>query len=88
MKINQYGTQSVNPYQKNYEKPAVQKEAAKPKDKVEISSHAKELQNASDAVTKTRQEKIAQLKADIESGTYKIDSNSIAENIVNFYKKQ
>ena len=55
---------------------------------LEISSHAKELQNASDAVTKTRQEKIAQLKADIESGTYKIDSNSIAENIVNFYKKQ
>ncbi len=54
---------------------------------MEISSHAKELQNASDAVTKTRQEKIAQLKADIESGTYKIDSNSIAENIVNFYKK-
>ena len=53
---------------------------------MEISSHAKELQNASDAVTKTRQEKIAQLKADIESGTYKIDSNSIAENIVNFYK--
>ncbi|MBY8911566.1 flagellar biosynthesis anti-sigma factor FlgM [Bacillus sp. YC2] len=86
MKINQYGTQSVNPYQKNFEKQAVQKEAAKPKDKVEISSHAKVLQN--DAVTKSRHEKIAQLKADIESGTYKIDSNSIAEKIVNFYKKQ
>lgn len=36
MKINQYGTQSVNPYQKNYEKQAVQKEAAKPKDKVKF----------------------------------------------------
>lgn len=87
MKINQYGTQSVNPYQK-ITKSKPYKKRPQPKDKVEISSHAKELQNASDAVTKTRQEKIAQLKADIESGTYKIDSNSIAENIVNFYKKQ
>ncbi|MCY8164956.1 flagellar biosynthesis anti-sigma factor FlgM, partial [Bacillus inaquosorum] len=25
MKINQFGTQSVNPYQKNYDKQAVQK---------------------------------------------------------------
>ncbi len=29
MKINQYGTQSVNPYQKNYEKQAVQKRGRK-----------------------------------------------------------
>ncbi|KAA6447924.1 flagellar biosynthesis anti-sigma factor FlgM [Bacillus atrophaeus] len=86
MKINQFGTQSVNPYQKNYDKHAVQKTSAQPKDKVEISSQAKELQNASDI--KSRQEKIAQLKAEIENGSYKVDGNSIAENMVNFYKKQ
>ncbi|MGZ9792612.1 flagellar biosynthesis anti-sigma factor FlgM [Bacillus atrophaeus] len=86
MKINQFGTQSVNPYQKNYDKQAVQKTSAQPKDKVEISSQAKELQNASDI--KSRQEKIAQLKAEIENGSYKVDGNSIAEKMVNFYKKQ
>ncbi|MCM3354562.1 MULTISPECIES: flagellar biosynthesis anti-sigma factor FlgM [Bacillus] len=88
MKINQFGTQSVNPYQKNYEKQAVQKNAAQPKDKIEISSQAKELQNASDAVTGSRQEKIAQLKAQIENGSYKVDANHIAKNMINFYKKQ
>lgn len=64
----------------------MQKTSAQPKDKVEISSQAKELQNASDI--KSRQEKIAQLKAEIENGSYKVDGNSIAENMVNFYKKQ
>ncbi|MEC2218992.1 flagellar biosynthesis anti-sigma factor FlgM [Bacillus subtilis] len=88
MKINQFGTQSVNPYQKNYDKQAVQKTVAQPQDKMEISSHATALHTASDAVTKTRQEKIAQLTADIESGTYTLDSNSIAEYIVNLYTQQ
>lgn len=44
MKINQFGTQSVNPYQKNYDKQAVQKTVAQPQDKIEISSQAKEMQ--------------------------------------------
>lgn len=68
MKINQFGTQSVNPYQKNYEKQAVQKTAAQPKDKIEISSQAKELQNASDAVTGSRQEKLSSLKRKLKTG--------------------
>jgi len=73
MKINQYGTQPVNPYHKS--------------DKVEISAKAKELQKGPDLM-KERQEKIAQLKAAVENGTYKVDGKGIAEKMVNFYKQQ
>lgn len=68
MKINQFGTQSVNPYQKNYDKQAVQKTAAQPQDKIEISSQAKEMQHASDAVTGSRQEKLRSLKRKLKTG--------------------
>lgn len=33
---------------------------------------------------KERQEKIAQLKAAVENGTYKVDGKGIAEKMVNF----
>lgn len=62
------------------------KTAAQPQDKIEISSQAKEMQHASDAVTGSRQEKIAQLKAQIENGSYKVDANHIAKNMINFIK--
>lgn len=41
MKINQFGTQSVNPYQKNYDKQAVQKTAAQPQDKLKFHHRLK-----------------------------------------------
>ncbi|MFC1286976.1 flagellar biosynthesis anti-sigma factor FlgM [Bacillus paralicheniformis] len=88
MKINQYGTQPVNPYHKSFEKQTASSQAAaQPEDKVEISEKAKELQKGPDLM-KERQEKIAQLKAAVENGTYKVDGKGIAEKMVNFYKQQ
>ncbi|MFN2744451.1 MULTISPECIES: flagellar biosynthesis anti-sigma factor FlgM [Bacillus] len=88
MKINQYGTQSVHSYHKSFEKqtPSAQA-AAKQEDKVEISAKAKELQQGP-ALMKERQEKIAQLKAAVENGTYKVDGKGIAEKMVHFYKEK
>ncbi|KAA6450821.1 flagellar biosynthesis anti-sigma factor FlgM [Bacillus swezeyi] len=88
MKINQYGTQSVHPYHKSFEKQTVTSQAAaQQEDKVEISAKAKELQKGPDLM-KERQEKIAQLKAAVENGAYQIDGKGIAEKMVNFYKQQ
>ncbi|ATH93438.1 flagellar biosynthesis anti-sigma factor FlgM [Bacillus glycinifermentans] len=88
MKINQYGTQSVNPYHKSFDKQATPSQTnAQQEDKVEISAKAKELQKGPDLMME-RQEKIARLKAAVENGTYQIDRAGIAEKMVNFYKQQ
>ncbi|ASB87173.1 flagellar biosynthesis anti-sigma factor FlgM [Bacillus sonorensis] len=87
MKINQYGTQSVSPYHKSFEKQTLPTQTAAQQDKVEISAKAKELQKGPDLM-KERHEKIARLKAAVENGTYQIDRAGIAEKMVNFYKQQ
>lgn len=88
MKINQYGTQSVNPYHKSFDKKATPSQMnPQQEDKVEISAKAKELQKGPDLMME-RQEKIARLKAAVENGTYQIDRTGIAEKMVNFYKQQ
>ncbi|MFS0879525.1 flagellar biosynthesis anti-sigma factor FlgM [Metabacillus niabensis] len=86
MKINNIGSMGVNPYKRNLEKnTAVQKSQTK-EDKVEISSKAIDLQ-ASNEMTKARQEKVQAIKTQLESGNYTIDPKSIAKGLLNFYKK-
>jgi negative regulator of flagellin synthesis FlgM len=87
MKINRQSIQPLKPYQKTYEKTLTQPAASQQQDRVEISKQAKELQKAPE-VTMERQEKLAELKRKIESGTYEIDAKRIAEKLLNFYKKQ
>ncbi|MGE6630224.1 flagellar biosynthesis anti-sigma factor FlgM [Bacillus sp. NPDC077027] len=87
MKINQYGTQPVNPYKKTYEKQTLQSNQTKSTDKVEISKKAIEMQKVPDLM-KERQDKIEQIKKNIEAGTYQVDTKGIADKMVNFYKQQ
>lgn len=50
-------------------------------DKVDLSAKAQELQAASEAIKKmddVDHAKVAEIKAQIEAGTYKIDANKIA----------
>jgi negative regulator of flagellin synthesis FlgM len=50
-------------------------------DKVELSAKAQELQAAREAIQKmddVDHAKVAEIKAQIEAGTYKIDANKIA----------
>ena len=54
-------------------------------DSVELSQTAKELQAARkiiEQVPEIRTDKVAQLKAQIENGTYDIDSGKIAEKLL------
>jgi negative regulator of flagellin synthesis FlgM len=87
MKINSFGTFGVNPYKKQMEKTENLKNVSKKQDKVEISSAAKELQQA-DHISKERKVKIESLKQQIQNGTYKVDAEAVAKGIVDFYSKK
>lgn len=87
MKINNYGTQGINPYKKQVNKiDQVKSETVKGTDKIEISSAAKELQQVTQ-VSQARTEKIEALKKEIQNGTYQVRTEDVASSIVNFYTK-
>ncbi|MGG0739534.1 flagellar biosynthesis anti-sigma factor FlgM [Niallia taxi] len=87
MKINNYGTQGINPYKKQVNKiDQVKSETVKGTDKIEISSAAKELQQVTQ-VSQARTEKIEALKKEIQNGTYQVRAEDVASSIVNFYTK-
>ncbi|WP_065410326.1 flagellar biosynthesis anti-sigma factor FlgM [Pseudobacillus wudalianchiensis] len=87
MKINQNGVSGINPYQRQLNKVQEAKKAVEaPKDKLEISSAAKGMQEVS-KLTKERMEKIASLKQQVAKGEYQPQPEKIAEGIVKFYKK-
>lgn len=86
MKINQTGPLGVNPYKKQMNKVAVTEKQAKA-DKVEISSAAKQLQEASPIMI-ARQEKVESLKQQVQNGTYQVDTEAIANSVYDFYFKK
>ncbi|MCA1055292.1 flagellar biosynthesis anti-sigma factor FlgM [Rossellomorea aquimaris] len=86
MKINNIGNQNINPYQRSLNKMgAAAKSGKAPSDKIEISSTAKEMQEASKLVQE-RQAKVEALKDSVQSGNYTIDSKAIAKGLKNFYQ--
>ena len=87
MKINNFGTHRVNPYNRQINKMDEMKKAEKPVDKVEISSTAKAMQQLSD-VEQQRSKKVEELKIQVENGTYKPNPQEIAKSIANFYSKK
>jgi negative regulator of flagellin synthesis FlgM len=84
MRINHLGSMGVNPYRRQFDKEMQAKKPATKEDKVEISATAKELQQVSQW-TVERQEKVRQLKEQVQNGTYKIDPEAIAKSIYKFY---
>lgn len=86
MKINNYGVNPVNPYKNQQLKAeATKKATASFSDHLEISSQAKDLQGIKDYSTE-RAEKVQALKQQIEAGTYKVDSNKLAADLLNYYR--
>lgn len=85
MKIHRIQPMNVNPYERTsrVEKPT---KATKKMDQVEISSAAKELQEAA-KFSSERLEKVARLKSEVEAGTYTIDARAIAESVLRYYKR-
>ncbi|WP_339251379.1 flagellar biosynthesis anti-sigma factor FlgM [Sporosarcina sp. FSL W8-0480] len=87
MKINRVNITPINPYRNNQMKVEQAKENLQIKtDKIEISSEAKQLSETS-PITIERNEKVQSLKAQIESGTYKVDPEKLAQSLLNYYKK-
>ncbi|MFJ5623488.1 flagellar biosynthesis anti-sigma factor FlgM [Peribacillus loiseleuriae] len=88
MKINQFGSSGVNPYNRQQHKvDSLKTSSAKATDKIEISSTAKELQQTSQ-IHLERQKKVDQLKAQYEAGNYKLNAEDTAKSILNYYFKK
>lgn len=87
MKINNnIGPTGINPYKRQINKlEQVGATASTKLDKVEISSIAKGLQNIN-SVEVERQQKVDELKIQVQNGTYKPSSVDIAKGILQFYK--
>ena len=84
MKINNIGRFQVNPYKKQMEAQQVNKTAKK--DKVEISSEAKELL-AENKISAVREQKVDAIIKQVQSGEYKVDANTIAKKMIDYYSK-
>ena len=54
-------------------------------DKVEISSAAMDMRGTQ-SIEQARAEKVAQLKADVQSGAYKVDTRQVAQDMLNYYR--
>jgi negative regulator of flagellin synthesis FlgM len=87
VKINPFSSQGINPYKKQMDKVDQAGRAVnKQKDKVEISSTAKEMQQVSQYANQ-RQAKVDELKLQVENGTYKVDSKETAKGMIQYYSK-
>ena len=88
MKINGIGSMGgVNPYKLQANKLESVKSPYKAnRDKLEISSAAKEMQLGSTIPT-DRQAKVEALKQQVENGTYALNPKATAKGIIDFYSK-
>lgn len=85
MKINPM--QSVQAYQKLQETQSRQKQdQTKRSDQVEISSEAKEMAK-SKGISTERQERVNEVKGQIEKGTYKVNHQEVAQKFYEFWDR-
>ena len=85
MKINNFGIQPLNAYNNVKRQKQVQNASSSFADKIEISSAAKEMTVKSQFEAE-RAEKVSKLKADIQSGEYKVNARQVAEDMLKYYK--
>lgn len=79
----------INPYQK-LNPPIQDKTKSTPslgKDEVQISTEAKELLQSSKSDGTSREARVQEIKAQVEAGTYRVDSDKIAEKMYGQIKK-
>ncbi|MBO0589090.1 flagellar biosynthesis anti-sigma factor FlgM [Sporosarcina sp. E16_8] len=86
MKIQKFNVPAINPYKANQVKAEKSEQQAKMKtDKLEISSEAKKLSETS-TFTAGRNERIQELKAQVQAGTYEVNPEQLASNLVKYFK--
>jgi negative regulator of flagellin synthesis FlgM len=88
--VKDTSAQMVQQYQKsdsfvaNSDKPATNT-AAKPEEKVDLSTTAKDIQQASNALSSlpdVREQKVAEIKSQVQQGTYNVSGDKIAGKMV------
>ncbi|TFB24382.1 flagellar biosynthesis anti-sigma factor FlgM [Filobacillus milosensis] len=84
MKINPLNNTNLNPYKKNIQKQQDVKNAGQPQDKLEISNQAKQLQG-NNSIVEARQEKVDELKKQVQNGDYQVDPKKTAEKMIDFW---
>jgi negative regulator of flagellin synthesis FlgM len=86
MKIQGFNLPAINPYKANQLKAdQLEQKTTMKTDKIEISSVAKQLSEVS-PLTVERNERIQQLKGKIDAGTYEVNAEQLASNLVKYYK--
>lgn len=87
MKIERFNTPAVNPYRNQQMKVDQAKQTNQLKtDKLEISSEAKKLSTATPIETE-RQQRVQQLKTQVQSGDYQVDAKELASSMLSYYNK-
>lgn len=84
MKIKPLHLQPIHAYS-TIAKPTIKAPASSFLDKVEISSAAIDMRGTN-PVQEARAQKVAQLKADVQSGAYKVDARKVAQDMLNYYR--
>jgi negative regulator of flagellin synthesis FlgM len=78
---------AINQYRRSNDNAANElNKGVKKRDQVEISSEAKELQELQELQGTAKQERIAELKESVNSGTYHVEARLIAEKLFPFIK--
>ena len=86
LKIHGSNQPRVNPYQKQlqkYTQTCTEKQVKA--DQLHISDQAKKMQELGD-IHAARAQYVEAIKADVESGIYKVDPNKVAKGILSFWK--
>ncbi|WP_235822144.1 flagellar biosynthesis anti-sigma factor FlgM [Gottfriedia luciferensis] len=86
MKVNTSSVDRIQLYQNNVKK-IEQEKPQQREDKVEISSQAKDLQMASQLIA-DREERVQQLKKQVEEGSYKVQPTLVAEKMLQYFNKK
>lgn len=86
MKINNIGQVNINPYNRQMEKMEGIAKASK-RDKLEISTEAKELQKGN-PIELERKQFVEELKNKVDSGQYEIEPKKIAEKMYSFWNNE
>ena len=87
MKIQKFNVPAINPYKTNQVKAEQSEQKAKMKtDKLEISSEAKQLSETA-PFTVERNERVQELKAQVQAGTYKVNPEQLASDLAKYYKR-
>ncbi|NRD79395.1 flagellar biosynthesis anti-sigma factor FlgM [Bacillus sp. BRMEA1] len=86
MRINdvKYG---LNPYQNQINRNKTNTNKASNKDVVNISSSGQEIYQAMKSDQADRQKRIEQLKEQVSNGTYQVDSQKVAQKMLDFWDK-